>query len=100
VTRRTAEIGLRMAIGAQPSTVRWLIIRDAAATVLVGAVVGLLGSFAAVQVVESQLFGVRPHDPTAFVGATLLMLAVAFVAAYLPARRASRIDPATALRHE
>jgi predicted permease len=100
VTRRTSEIGLRMAIGAQPSTVRWLVIRDAAATVLVGAVVGLLGSFAAVRVVESQLFGVRPHDPTALVGATLLLLAVAFVAAYLPARRASRIDPVTALRHE
>jgi predicted permease len=100
VTRRSSEIGLRMAIGAQPSTVRWLVIRDAAATVLVGAVVGLLGSFAAVRVVESQLFGVRPHDPTALVGATLLLLAVAFVAAYLPARRASRIDPVTALRHE
>lgn len=100
VTRRTAEIGLRMAIGAQPSTVRWLLLRDAAATVLAGAVVGLVGSFVAVRLVETQLFGVRPHDPTTLVGATLLLLAVAFAAAYLPAHRASRIDPVTALRHE
>jgi predicted permease len=100
VTRRTAEIGLRMAIGAQPATVRWLLLREAAATVLTGAVVGLVGSFAAVRLVETQLFGVRPHDPTTFVGATVLLLAVAFTAAYLPAHRASRIDPVTALRHE
>jgi predicted permease len=100
VTRRTAEIGLRMAIGAQPSTVRWLLLRDAAATVLAGAAAGLVGSFLAVRLVETQLFGVRPHDPTTFVGGTLLLLTVAFAAAYLPAQRASRIDPVTALRHE
>jgi ABC-type antimicrobial peptide transport system permease subunit len=100
VTRRTAEIGLRMAIGAQPSTVRWLLLRDAAATVLTRAVVGLVGSFVAVRLVETQLFGVRPHDPTTLVGATLLLLTVAFAAAYVPAHRASRIDPVTALRHE
>jgi predicted permease len=100
VTRRTAEIGLRMAIGAQPSTVRWLLLRDAVATVLAGAVLGLVGSFAVVRLVQTQLFGVRPHDPATFVGATLLLLAVAFVAAYLPAYRASRIDPVTALRYE
>ena len=100
VTRRTAEIGLRMAIGAPPSTVRWLLLRDAVATVLAGAVLGLVGSFALVRLVQTQLFGVRPHDPATFVGATLLLLAVAFVAAYLPAYRASRIDPVTALRYE
>jgi predicted permease len=100
VTRRTGEIGLRMAMGAQPTTVRWLVIRDAAATVLAGALVGLVGSFAAVRLVETQLFGVRPHDPIAVVSATIVLLAAAFVAAYLPARRASRIDPVTALRHE
>ena len=100
VTRRTAEIGLRMAVGAQPSTLRWLLLRDAAATVLAGAVVGLLGSFVAVRLVETQLFGVRPHDPITFVGATVLLLTVAFAAAYLPVHRASRIDPVTALRHE
>lgn len=100
VTRRTAEIGLRMAIGAPPSTVRSLILRDAAATVLAGAALGLAGSLAAMRLVETQLVGVRPNDLVTFAGATLLLLAVALLAAYLPARRASRIDPVTALRHE
>jgi putative ABC transport system permease protein len=60
---RTAEMGLRMALGARPSAVRWLVVRDATATVVGGAIVGLLGSFAAIKLVQSQLFGVEPHDP-------------------------------------
>ena len=100
VVQRTAEIGVRMALGAQPGAVRWLIVREAAATVSAGAVVGLLGASAAVGLVKTQLFGIEPHDPLALAGATALLIAMAFVAAYLPARHASRIDPIRALRHE
>jgi predicted permease len=100
VTQRTAEIGLRMAMGAQPAAVRWLIIRDAAAMVLAGAAVGLLGALAMARLVEAQLFGIAPHDPLALAGATLVLLVAASLAAFLPARRAARIDPMAALRCE
>ena len=100
VTRRTAEIGLRIALGAHPSAVRRLIVREAAFTVVAGVVAGLFGTFALVGFIRSQLFGVQPHDPVALAGATAVLLARALAAAYIPARRASRIDPLTALRHE
>ena len=89
-----------MALGAQPGAVRRLIVREAAVTVAAGAVGGLFGSFAAVRLLRSQLFNVEPYDPFALGTATALLLAMAFLAAYLPARRASQIDPLTALRHE
>jgi predicted permease len=100
VTQRTGEIGLRMALGAPPSSVRWLVVRESAWTVIAGAAIGLAGAFGVVRLVQSQLFGVQPNDPAALAGATALLLTMAFAAAYLPARRASRIDPLTALRHE
>jgi predicted permease len=100
VTQRTAEMGLRMALGAQPSVVRWLVVRESAWPVMAGAAIGLVGVFAALRLVQNQLFGVQPHDPGALAGATALLLTMAFAAAYLPARRASRIDPLTALRHD
>jgi predicted permease len=100
VTRRTAEIGLRIALGAHPSAVRRLIVREAALTVVAGVVAGWFGTFALVGFIRSQLFGVQPHDPVALAGATAVLLAMALAAAYIPARRASRIDPLTALRHE
>jgi predicted permease len=100
VTQRTAEMGLRLALGAPPSAVRWLVVRESAWTVMAGAAIGLAGVFAVVRLVQSQLFGVQPTDPLAVGGATALLLALATTAAYLPARRASRIDPLTALRHD
>ena len=100
VTQRTSEMGLRLALGAQPGAVGWLVVREAATTVLAGAAVGLIGSFAVVRAVQSQLFGVQPRDPFVLSSATVLLVAMAVIAAYLPARRASRIDPLTALRHE
>ena len=100
VSLRTAEIGLRVALGAQAGSVHWLILREATITVLIGGVVGLAGSMAAASVVRSQLFGVEPHDPLALAGASFVLVALAGIAAYLPARRASRIDPLAALRHE
>jgi predicted permease len=100
VTQRTAEMGLRMALGAPPAAVRWLVVRESAWTVIAGATGGLAAALAAVRLVQSQLFGVEPHDPAALGGGTVLLLVMALVAAYLPARRASRIDPLHALRHE
>jgi predicted permease len=100
VTQRTPEMGLRMALGARPSAVRWLVVREGAATVLAGIGAGLILAFASFGLVRSQLFGVEPYDPLTLAAATLVLLTVAFGAAYLPAARASRIDPTTALRHE
>jgi macrolide transport system ATP-binding/permease protein len=100
VTQRTPEMGLRMALGARPSAVRWLVVREGTATVLAGIGAGLILAFASFGTVRSQLFGVEPYDPLTLAAATLLLLTVAFGAAYLPAARASRIDPTTALRHE
>jgi predicted permease len=100
VTQRMPEMGLRMALGARPSAVRWLVVREGTATVLAGIAGGLILAFASFGLVRSQLFGVEPYDPLTLAAATLLLLTVAFGAAYLPAARASRIDPTTALRHE
>jgi predicted permease len=100
VTQRTAEMGLRMALGAAPAAVRWLVVRDSAWTLAAGAAAGVGLALPAVRFVRSQLFGVDPYDPSTLAAATALLLAMAFAAAYLPARRASRIDPLTALRHE
>jgi macrolide transport system ATP-binding/permease protein len=100
VTQRTPEMGLRMALGARPSAVRWLVVREGTATVLAGVAGGLILAFASFRMFRSQLFGVEPYDPLTLAAATLLLLTVAFGAAYLPAARASRIDPTNALRHE
>jgi predicted permease len=100
VTQRTPELGLRLALGAPPSRIRWLIIADGSTTVLAGAIVGLVAAFPLVRLVETQLYDVRPHDPAAIGIAVATLLAVALGASYLPARRAARIDPLVALRHE
>lgn len=100
VTLRTAEIGLRLALGAQPAAVRRLVLGEAALMVVAGALAGLGGALATARLVRSQLFGVEPDDPVALAGAVLLLVAMAALAAYLPARRASRLDPLAALRHE
>ena len=100
VSLRTAEMGLRIALGAQPRSVRWLIVREATVMVAPGAVLGLIAMYPVVQLVRSQLFGIEPSDPMALAGAIAVLLTLAFAAAYLPATRASRVDPLTALRHE
>ena len=99
-TQRASEIGLRMALGAPSASVRWMIVREAAVTVVAGTVAGLIGTLGAERLVRNQLFGIQPRDPMAFVGATALLLSMALAAAYLAADRASRIDPLMALRHE
>jgi predicted permease len=100
VVRRTREIGIRMALGAQRGPVILMVLKDAARLVSIGVAVGLPAAWAASRGVESMLFGLKPTDPAAIGGAIALLTTAALVAAYLPARRASLVDPLTALRHE
>jgi putative ABC transport system permease protein len=98
VVQRTREIGIRLAIGAAPFDVLRLIVGQATRVAGVGVVLGLIGAFALTRIMEKLLFGVSPLDPATFVGAALLLFGIAGVASYLPARRAARIDPQSAIR--
>lgn len=100
VRRRTREIGLRIALGADTRAVARAVLRQALTVALVGAAVGVLGAFGATRLLRSLLFEVHPNDPLALFGAVLVLVVVASVAAWLPARRATRIDPVLALRQE
>jgi len=100
VTRRTGEIGIRMALGATPGTVAWPILRSALFMAGVGIALGLPLVFAIVRLVRGYLFGIQPYDPATVVGAAVLLFAVAALAAWIPSRRAARIDPMVALRYE
>jgi putative ABC transport system permease protein len=100
VSRRTREIGIRMALGADQRTVLALVLRHGLRLTAIGLVIGLACGAAASQLLRSLLFGVSAVDPIAFAGATALFAAIALVASYVPARRATRVDPMIALRTE
>jgi predicted permease len=100
VARRTSEIGIRVALGARRGNVQWLILRQSLFLTLLGVVVGIPCALALTGLVKKLLFGVKPNDPASIAGAVAVMLAVAACAAWIPARRASRVDPTSALRHE
>ena len=100
VARRTNEIGIRMALGAQRQDVRRLVMRESMILVAAGVAIGLGGAIAASRLVSNLLFGLPPTDPTAMAGAMTVMVLVSALAGYLPARRASRIDPIVALHYE
>lgn len=100
VGRRTQEMGIRIALGAQSGNVLGLVLREGAALALAGAVFGVLGSYFLTKLLTKQLFQIKPGDPPTLIGAALLMVIVALVASYVPARRATKVDPMVALRHE
>jgi len=100
VAQRTHEIGVRMALGARPRDVLRLVLRQGMGLTIVGLVVGIAVGLLATRVLSDMLFGVTARDPLTFVGVPALLLLVAFLACYIPARRATRIDPLVALRYE
>ena len=100
VARRTGEIGVRMALGAQRGTVVWMVLRQVFVLAAVGLAIGVPAALGISKFVESFLFGVKANSPGALVLAVGVLLGAVLVAGYVPARKASRIDPMTAVRHE
>jgi predicted permease len=100
VVRRTREIGIRMALGAQQRGVRWMIVQRALRLLVAGVGVGVLAAWLVSRWLQSMLFGLTPMDPSVIAGGVVLLVLAGILAAYFPARRATRVDPITALRHE
>ena len=100
VARRTSEIGIRMALGANRADISWLVVRRALKLVLAGASLGMAGAAVLSRLLSTVLFEVSPLDPVTFLATPLFLLTVALLATWLPARHAARIDPLRALRFE
>jgi ABC-type antimicrobial peptide transport system permease subunit len=100
VSRRFSEIGVRRALGAQQGDIMWMVTWEALSLVAIGIIIGVLGALAATHLISSMLFGLKPIDLPSFALAVSLMIVVALFAAYLPARKASKVDPMVALRYE
>jgi ABC-type antimicrobial peptide transport system permease subunit len=100
VARRTNEIGIRMALGAQRRNVVGLVLRETMILVVIGVLIGLGAALGATRLIAGFLYGLTPNDPLTIALASMLLLTVALLAGYLPARRASRVDPMVSLRHD
>ena len=99
VNQRQSEIGIRMALGAEQSQIVRMILRETVQLVMIGMVIGIPVSLAIAQLIRSELYGLKPNDPITLASVSFVLAAVAFFAAYLPARRASRFDPMAVLRY-
>jgi putative ABC transport system permease protein len=100
VSQRTHEMGLRLALGAQRSDVMRLVLAHGTKMALIGVAIGIAGALGLTRLMANQLFGVTAHDPLTFAAVAILLMLVALLACYLPARRATRVDPMVALRYE
>ena len=100
VSQRIREIGIRMTLGADGRDVMRLVLRHALRPAVIGALVGVIGCAAVSHLLSDVLYGIGSHDPIAFIGVPLFLLGVAFLASYIPARRAVGVDPVVALRYE
>lgn len=100
VARRTSEIAVRMAFGARRKAVIWLVLREVVLLLVIGCALGLAGAFMLTRTISTLLYGLRTNDPLTLIGAVLTLLTVGALAGYLPARRAARIEPWTALRYD
>jgi len=100
VTRRTHEIGIRMALGAQRQDIARLLLASGLKLMLAGLTLGQIASLSLSRLLANQLYRIRPNDPLAFFAVSLLLTTVALLACLLPARRAANLDPCTSLRHE
>jgi len=100
VTRRTHELGIRMALGATKTNVTWLVLKEVVRMAATGLAIGLVAAFGLGRMIESQLFGVKASDPLVFAVSATLLAGVALLAGWLPARKAANVDPMVALRYE
>jgi len=100
VSRRTHEVGIRAALGATRGDILWLIVGEGLALTLMGVGAGIIAALGLTRLLASLLYGIRPRDPLTIAALSLLLVGVALLAMYIPARRATKVDPMSALRHE